>query len=177
MCGLLVSCVSTPPPSAEETAILQRSGDDLERGDYEWVLYDMEKYIQDHPESHYSAEAHLLIGDGSRGQVDAARKEKEMTGMILTTHTAPLVRKAYENYMTAAEKAMSDEVAAKALYKAAVILDVEYMKDFEKALAVYGSVLKKFPGTIWAERAQLRYDNIDGKFRTLQAGPHMIPGQ
>ena len=177
MCSLVISCVSIPPPSVEETVILQRAREDLARSDHEWLLYDLEKYIQNHPRSSLLGEAHLLIGDSFKGQVDVARKEKKVTGMLLTTYTAPLIQKAYENYLTAAGVAMNDKVASEALYKAAVILDIEYMKDFEKALVVYGNVIRKFPGTIWAERAEVRYDNLDGKFRSLKSGPHRIPGQ
>ena len=177
MCTLVISCVSIPPPSAEETAILQRAREDLARGDHEWLLYDMEKYLQNYPRSGLSAEAYLLIGDASKGQIDVARKEKKVTGMLLTTYTAPLIQKAYENYLTAAEEAMNDKVASEALFKAAVMLDIEYMKHFEKALVVYGSIIRKFPGTIWADRAEVRYDNLDGKFRSLKSGPHRIPDQ
>lgn len=166
-----------PPPSSEEVAILQRAREDLARGDHDWVLYDMERYLQNHPRTNFSAEAHLLTGDAFKGQIDVARREKKITGMILTTYTAPLIRKAYENYITAVEEAMNDEVASESLYKAAILLDIDYMRNFEKALVVYGDVIGKFSGTTWAERAQVRYDNLDDKFRTLKSGPHMILGE
>ncbi len=172
MCSLVISCVSIPPPSVEETVILQRAREDLARSDHEWLLYDLEKYIQNHPRSSLSAEAHLLVGGAYKGQIDTARKEKKITGMILTSYTAPLIRKAYENYMAAAEGAMSDEIASEAMFKAAVILDIDYMKNFERAIVLYGMVTSKFPGTTWAEKAQIRYDNLDSKFRSLRTGPH-----
>jgi hypothetical protein len=175
MCSLIVSCVSIPPPSTQEVATLQRAREDQARGDHDWVVHDMEKYIQDHPGSSLAAEAHLLVGDAYKGQIDTAREEKKITGMILTSYTAPLVRKAYENYMAATEGAMSDEIASEAMFKAAVILDIDYMKNFERALVLYEMVTREFPGTTWAEKAQVRYDNLDGKFRSLKAGPHMIP--
>jgi TolA-binding protein len=137
----------------------------------------MEEYLQNYPRSNFSAEAHLLTGDAYRGKVDLARKEKEITGIILTTYTSPLLRKAYENYMLAASKAMNDKVASEALFKAAVILDIDYMKNFEKALVIYGNVIRKFSGTTWAERAQVRYDNLADKFGTIRSGPHRYPGE
>ncbi len=177
MCSLLISCVSIPLSSTEEVLFFQRAREDLARGDHDRVLQDMERYLQNHPRSSLSAEAFILTGDAFKGKVDIARKEKEITGIILTTYTSPLIRKAYENYMTAALEAMNDEVASKALYNAAVILDIDYMKNFEKALVVYGNVISKFPGTNWAERAQVRYDNLDDKFGTIISGPHRTPSE
>jgi TolA-binding protein len=177
MCSLLISCVSIPPPSTEEVLIFQRARDALARGDHDWVLHDMEKYLQNHPRSSLSAEAHLLTGEAFKGKVDIARREKEITGIILTTYTSPLVRRAYENYMTAASEAMNDEVASEALFKAAIILDIGYMRNFEKALVIYGNVISKFPRTTWAERAQLRYDNLEDKFGTIISESHRIPGK
>jgi TolA-binding protein len=177
LCTLLISCVSTPPPSVQENAIIQHAREDLVRGDYDWIVHDMEKYLQNYSRSSLAAEAYLLLGEATKGQIDTARKEKNITGMILTTYTAPLIQKAYENYMLAAEEAINDQIASEALFKAAVILDIGYMKIFDKALVVYGDVIKKFPGTTWAERAQVRYDNLSGKFRSLQSGPHKIPVQ
>jgi len=177
MCSLIVSCVSIPPPSTEEVTILQRAREDQARGDHDWVVHDMEKYIQDYPRSSLSAEAHLLVGDAYKGQIDTARREKKITGMILTSYTAPLIRKAFENYMAAADGTMSDEIASEAMFKAAVILDIDYMKNFERALVLYGMVIRKFPGTTWAEKAQVRYDNLDDKFRTMKSGPHRAPSE
>ena len=117
------------------------------------------------------------MGDAYKGQIDTARKEKKITGMILTSYTAPLIRKAYENYMVAAEGTMSDEIASEAMFKAAVILDIDYMKNFERALVIYGMVIRKFPGTTWAEKAQVRYDNLDDKFRTMKSGSHRAPSE
>ena len=172
MISLVISCVSVPPPSTEEVATLQKAREDQVHGDHDWVVHDMEKYIQDHPGSSLLAEAHLLVGDSYKGQIDTARIEKKITGMILTSYTAPLIRKAYENYMAAAEGAMSDEIASEAMFKAAIILDIDYMKNFERAIVLYGMVTSKFPATTWAEKAKIRYHNLDSKFRSLRTGPH-----
>ena len=176
MCSLLLSCVSIPPPSTEEVLIFQEAREDLARGDHDRVLQNMEKYLQDRPPGSLTAEAHLLTGEAFKGKVDRARNEKVITGIILTTYTSPLLRKAYENYMTAAFEGANNEVASEALFKAAAMLDIDYMRNFEKALVVYGDVISKFPGTVWAERAQVRYDNLEDKFGTIISGPHQTPG-
>jgi TolA-binding protein len=177
MCSLLFSCVSVPPPSPQDSAILQRAREDLARGDHDWVIHDMEKYLQNNPRSSLSAEAHLLKGDAYRGQVDQAREEGAMSGLILTTFTAPLISKALESYLAAAEPEAGNEVAAEASYKAGVILDIDYMRHFERAMAVYAKVISEYPGTPWAEKAQSRYNNLNEKFRTIKKGPHGIQGE
>jgi outer membrane protein assembly factor BamD (BamD/ComL family) len=175
VCLLMISCASVPPPSEEEMLLLQRARADLSHGEYDWTLHDMEIYLDRHPKSPLSATAHLIAGDAAKGQVDRARKEKRMTGMVLTSFTAPLVQKAYENYLAAANLARNKPLAAEAMYKAAVILDIQYMKQFEAALVMYERIMKEYPEMDQTEEAQKRYQNLSGKFRNLETGPHNIP--
>lgn len=157
--------------------MLERARQDLAGGYHEWVLHDMEKYLEEHPDGSLSAQAHILAGDAARGQVDAARAKKDMSGIVLETYIAPFMRKAYENYRDAAEKALTDQTAAEALYKAAYMLDIEYMKNFETAMTLYGEVVGKYEGTTWAEKARDRFDNLEEKFRKIKQSPHGLPGE
>ena len=83
--SLLTSCVSVPSPAPGEVAIIQRAKTDLIQGEYDWVIYDMENYLLKHSSDALLAEAHLILGDAYRGQVDKARNEKKMSGMVLTS--------------------------------------------------------------------------------------------
>lgn len=173
----MVSCASAPPPSADERAIFQRAREDLANGEYDWALYDMLEYIQQYPHSSFSAEAYLLAGDALRGMVDEARVDNKISGMLLTNFTAPLIQRAFEHYRNAATGAVDTNVGSEALYKMAVMLDIDYMKHFEKAQVIYEKVVNKYPGTVWSDQAHVRYKNLDNKFRSFKAGSQDVTGK
>lgn len=175
--SLMISCASVFPPSVDEKAILQRAREDLANGEYDWSYYDMEKYIKKYHHSSSLGEAHLLAGDASRGKVDEARDDKKISGMLLTNFTAPLIQRAFEHYRKAATGTAGTNVKSEALYKMAVMLDIDYMKHFEKALVVYEKVVNKYPGTVWSAQAQVRYENLDDKFQSLKVGPRNVTGK
>ncbi|UCG39102.1 MAG: hypothetical protein JSV00_02390 [bacterium] len=170
----MAACATAPPPTAEETGILERARADIARGDFDWALYDLERYLEGDPHRNLLAEAHFLAGEAAKGGVDRSREEGKYTGLVLGTIIGPLMEKAYFHYLQAGGAARQEELAARSYTMAAVMVDIDYMKRFEEALSLYRRVMDRYPASASAPKAAERYGNLEDKFRKLQMSPHGV---
>ena len=150
----------------------------MEAGQHEWALFDLEKFIQDHPESTLVPESHFLAGVAAKNMVDRMRADRGMDRLknILSLSMVPVrevkaMEQALDHFLRCAETSIQDELVPRSLFMAATMADVEYLKHMENSIKLYERVFQEFPGSPWAQTSKKRYDLLQSYYRGITGTP------
>lgn len=180
---MAISGCTGPQVRSGDELLLKETRERIERGEFKVAINTMEAFVLDRENHPQAGQAYYLAGTAARRQLDKERLDRGYSRIqnilsinVFPTEDGPLMEKAYGHFVKAGKSAGEDALAAEAMYLAATMMDVDYMKHFPDALKHYKEVFDNYPQTQWAEKARERYLTLQQYYKGITGSPYELDG-